>query len=230
MKASDQPPLISTLWASGAGAAYTTTVPVASQQSTTPGAASFTDGFPPLNDTPVAAGGVPPRIQDFNGVLAALTAQERWASVGYPTTFNAAFVAAVGGYPAGARINSTTPGVSWINTIDANTGNPDAGAAGWIPAAGYFGTVTLPATSTTSTSANVTFPTPFPTACLFVGLVGVGPPSASQGGALILRLQAGSPTASGFSVEGDTNTGGISGAGQLLITNAVTVLWEAMGR
>ena len=49
------------------------TIPVPSQISVTPGAASYTDGFPPLTMTPKASGGVPPFGQDMNGILYAIT-------------------------------------------------------------------------------------------------------------------------------------------------------------
>ena len=62
------------------------TVPVPSQIGITAGAASYTDGFPPLTMTPVAAGGVPPSGLDMNGHL---------TSLGYTVTKAAEAVAAV---------------------------------------------------------------------------------------------------------------------------------------
>ena len=53
-----------------------------SQISVTPGAASFTDGFPPLCATPVTSGGVPPAKADMNGVLYELSNVDLWMSAG----------------------------------------------------------------------------------------------------------------------------------------------------
>ena len=49
-------------------------IPVASQIGITGGAASYTDGFPPLTMTPVAAGGIPPSGKDMNGVIYTISA------------------------------------------------------------------------------------------------------------------------------------------------------------
>lgn len=113
------------------------TIPVASQQATTPGAASFTDGFPPQTMQPIESGGTPPFGQDFNGVFFHTTSLTRWFSAGGPMMFDAAFAAAIGGYPMGARLTSAaSPNVLWISTIDNNSNNPDsgtsAGLTGWL--------------------------------------------------------------------------------------------------
>lgn len=116
------------------------TIPVASQIGVTPGAASFTDGFPPLTMTPLAAGGVPPYGADFNGILNFLSAAVRWSQAGGRYTFDAAFATAVGGYPKGAVLASTSGGMGWVNLIDNNTADPDSSGLGWaeiaVPAGG----------------------------------------------------------------------------------------------
>lgn len=107
------------------------TIPTASQIGITPGAASLTDGFPPLTFTQLAAGGVPPNGRDFNGILNLLSANTQWANAGGGAKYDAAFSAAVGGYPKGAKlINSTNDGY-WTSTTDGNTTNPETGGAGW---------------------------------------------------------------------------------------------------
>lgn len=108
------------------------TIPVASQIGVTPGAASFTDGFPPLTMTPLAAGGVPPYGADFNGILNFLSAAVRWAQAGASYPYDAAFAAAIGGYPKGAVLwNATATGL-WFNLADNNTSNPDSGGSNWL--------------------------------------------------------------------------------------------------
>nr|BDD44058.1 hypothetical protein 4 [Prochloraceae cyanobacterium] len=105
------------------------TIPVSSQISITPGAASFTDGFPPLTMTPLAAGGVPPYGADFNGILNFLSEGQRWANAGGGYTFDAAFAAAIGGYPKGALILGNDGLTVWVSQADNNTIDPNAGVS-----------------------------------------------------------------------------------------------------
>lgn len=107
------------------------TIPVASQIGVTPGAASFTDGFPPLTMTPLAAGGVPPYGADFNGILNFLSDAVRWSQVGGGYSHDAVFAGAVGGYPRGALLLKDSGAGYWLNTAENNSTNPDTGGAGW---------------------------------------------------------------------------------------------------
>lgn len=107
-------------------------IPTASQIGITPGRASLETGFPPLTFTPVAAGGVPPFGADFNGILNLITEFQRWLSAGGSFTYDAAFAAAVGGYPKGARLIRADFAGFWVNAVDANSSNPDTGGAGWL--------------------------------------------------------------------------------------------------
>lgn len=108
------------------------TIPVASQIGVTPGLASFTDGFPPLTMTPLSAGGIPPRGQDFNGILNFLSSATRWGQAGGGYLYDATFSAAVGGYPRGAQLLRANFAGYWLNTVENNTTNPDTGGAGWL--------------------------------------------------------------------------------------------------
>jgi len=109
------------------------TIPNASQIGVTPGAASYTDGFPPLTFTPIAAGGVPPFGADFNGILNALSAWVLWfTATGSAAPWNSTYSTAIGGYPKGARIPKATLDGFWLNTVENNTTNPDTGGAGWL--------------------------------------------------------------------------------------------------
>ncbi len=115
-----------------AGGAYIRTVPIASQIGIQNGAASYTDGFPPLNFTPVNAGGVPPFGQDMNGILNAITSHTRWWAVGGPVFYDSSYQTAIGGYPKGACVQSgVTTAKIWCSTVDNNTSNPDTGGANW---------------------------------------------------------------------------------------------------
>lgn len=108
------------------------TIPVASQIGITPGLASFTDGFPPLTMTPLAAGGVPPYGADFNGILNFLSASTRWGQAGAGYTYDATFSTAIGGYPKGAMLLKADQSGYWVSTADNNTSNPDTGGGGWL--------------------------------------------------------------------------------------------------
>lgn len=133
-------------------------IPVASQIGITPGAASLTDGFPPLTRTPLAAGGVPPSGLDMNGVLFEISAITRWANAGAGYVYDGTFAADsnVNGYPKGARILRTDGLGYWLNTTDNNTTDPETSSAATSVAAGWVPDYTSGATSVTMTNANVT--------------------------------------------------------------------------
>lgn len=133
MKITDIPVKMPTPFASSAGAGFITNpIPVPSQ-GTNSGRASFTDGFPPLTFTQLAAGGDPPWGADFNGLLLQITSWLRWAAAGgVPDKFDATFSIAIGGYPQGALIQSATFGHYWLSQVDDNPTNPNTGGANWL--------------------------------------------------------------------------------------------------
>lgn len=130
MQLSDEPSKIPTPFANGG---VRNVVPVASLIGITDGAASFTDGFPPLTMTDPGAGGVPPDGRDFNGAFYALSAAIRWNQAGGRPTYDSAFSTAVGGYPIGSVLQAADQSGFWISTANNNTNNPDTGGANWIP-------------------------------------------------------------------------------------------------
>lgn len=142
MQTSSQPKLLPVPFAD---AGSKQTIPNDSQIGITAGRASYTDGFPPLTRTPLAAGGVPPFGTDFNGVLNDITAAVRWSQSGASYPFNAAFNTAIGGYPKGARIPNSTLDGFWLNTTEGNTVNPEnttAALTGWVPS-GFYGVTAI---------------------------------------------------------------------------------------
>jgi hypothetical protein len=113
-------------------------IPTLSQIGITPGIASLTDGFPPLTGTPKVSGGIAPAMQDFNGIFNLITAVQQWQSAGGAFKYDAAFSTAIGGYPAGAILASTSNTTYWLNLADSNTTDPDSGAAAnWTPIDAY---------------------------------------------------------------------------------------------
>lgn len=115
-------------WAAGGDK---NSIPVPS--SGTPGAASWTIGFPPLTSVDPLSGGVPPDRLDMNGGLFGMSAIDVWMSAGGGFPYSSGFSTAIGGYPKGARVLRATGFGYWLSTIDNNTTDPDTGGAGWIP-------------------------------------------------------------------------------------------------
>ena len=126
------PPKFPLVWGAFAGNAYIRNIPTASQIGIQAGAASLTDGFPPLTCIPEAEGGIPPFGQDMNGILKQATQWCQWVQAGGPVFYDSSFSASIGGYPKGTVLASATFGYQWLNTTDANTTDPDTGGAGWI--------------------------------------------------------------------------------------------------
>jgi hypothetical protein len=143
MKQSATPPKFPIPWGNSAGSAYIRSIPVSSQIGTQNGAASLTDGFPPLTFVPSVAGGCPPFGADFNGILKQVTQWSQWQQASGPIFYDSAFAAAIGGYPNGATLSSAiVPGYLWLSTADDNTSNPDTGGANWVQEPGQVPTGT----------------------------------------------------------------------------------------
>ena len=130
-------------------------IPQPSQILITPGAASLTDGFPPLTRTLISAGGVPPSGLDMNGILYETTAIAQWLNAGAGYPFDSVFAgnSAVGGYPASARVARSDGLGYWLNTVDNNTTDPESSGSA---AAGWFPDTTTGSAAITMTNANVT--------------------------------------------------------------------------
>ena len=209
MLASGIPSKFPIVW--GASAVYINPIPTTSQIGINNGYASLPDGFVPLNQTPVGAGGVPPRIQDMNGALNELFAWSQWYQAGGPITYDGAFQTAVGGYPLGSVVQSaTTPGKFWRSTANSNTTNPDAAGAGWVDASAKTQTVFLAGASGTYTP---------PTGCVslsvrMIGGGGGGEHSHSLSFPVTVSATAGGNTTFGSFTAGGGKSGGTgSGTG-----------------
>jgi hypothetical protein len=161
MKSSDIPTKIQLPFGASAGGSYIRPIPVPSQIPTTPGAASYTDGFPPLCFEQIALGGVPPAGQDFNGVLNAISALSRWFISGAPVLYDATFQTAIGGYPQGAIVqHASSESQLWVSTADDNTNALSAGGGtSWAKLADWLG---ITAAYTAAIAAAVASPTSVP--------------------------------------------------------------------
>ena len=132
MNSTDIPSKIGIPFANAAGGSYIRTVPEASQIGIEDGAASLTDGFPPLTFLAESAGGIPPAGQDFNGIFNLITKWIRWISASGPIKYDSAFATKIGGYPKGAMLLSSVGNYWWLNTVEANSTNPDSGGTNWL--------------------------------------------------------------------------------------------------
>lgn len=106
------------------------------------GVASFDLGFPPETMQNPAAGGIPPFGQDMNGVLFMISSVVAFLNQGNNFQYSSAFATAIGGYAQGSIVQSArtdAPGSGyWLNTVAANTSDPDAStSSGWVPISNY---------------------------------------------------------------------------------------------
>lgn len=140
-------------WGNSAGVPYIRTIPQASQIGIQNGAASLTDGFPPLTFVPATSGGVPPFGQDFNGILKQLSQWAQWQAAGGQILWDSAFATAIGGYPHGSQLtHNTIGGRMFINVPDNNATDPNAGGAGWMAGPRRFSRVVTASTDPVTTN------------------------------------------------------------------------------
>jgi hypothetical protein len=83
------------------------------------------------------SGGKPPLGQDFNGILNALSTHVFAQQAGQLYRYSSAVSTAIGGYPVGTMLESTDGVTVWFNVVAANTADPDANGAGWVPMFNY---------------------------------------------------------------------------------------------
>lgn len=131
MEVANAPAKFPLAWATNASSGYVREIPTLPPPD--PSQASLSLGFPPLNFSPISAGGVPPWGQDFNGIFRQITTWLQWVQAGGGVPyFDQNFADSVGGYPKGALLQSTAgAGNFWISTTDNNSANPDLGGSGW---------------------------------------------------------------------------------------------------
>ena len=136
------------------------TIPVASQIGITAGAASYTDGFPPLTMTPIGSGGVPFIGADVNGIFNIITQHLLFQAGGGRYRFDNALSTALGGYDVGVVLQSDDGLNEYVNILAGNTTNfnstPASIGVSWIKYSGTtskrpVGTISMVATSTVPT-------------------------------------------------------------------------------
>lgn len=97
----------------------------------TTGKAGFDKGFPERTMLPKVSGGIPPSGMDFNGILYDITSAIRYMQAGGKPTYDAAFAAAIGGYPSGAVLIGDDGVSVFQNAVAGNETDPNSGGAGW---------------------------------------------------------------------------------------------------
>lgn len=181
MKATDIPARQPVPFAANAASANKRAIP-ATQPAGSPGQASYSTGFPPETMQPIASGGTPPFGSDFNGLLNDLSTGLRWKQAGGQYLFDATFASAIGGYPAGALLKSSTANLMWLNTMDSNSTDPDSSSAsGWLALRANTGIAAI-----TAAAGNVS-PTSTQLGALVLNVTGTLTANAS----LVLPLSAG---------------------------------------
>jgi hypothetical protein len=118
-----QPDLILVPFAQDAPAVNVDAIPVSLGPSDPPQAASWSQGFPTVTMTPLAAGGIPPRGQSFNGVLQDITQHLVYIGGGGQYKWSQAYVTAKGGYAIGDVIQSDDGLLAYVSIVNNNTQN-----------------------------------------------------------------------------------------------------------
>lgn len=135
MEASQIPKKFSIPWAFAAGSGYLTfPVPTDSQIGVLNGAASFTDGFPPLSFVDYSAGGAGPFGADFNGIMKMMTLWLQWSQAGGAVPYDSTFQNAIGGYPKGAIVSGTGSSllVLYQSQVNDNMTDPSVDGVNWL--------------------------------------------------------------------------------------------------
>ncbi|MBS0918401.1 hypothetical protein [Providencia rettgeri] len=97
--------------------------------------ATWDTGFGQITMIPVAAGGLPPKGQDFNGIFNQLSENVVYLSKGGRFKFSADYAAAINGYPKGAILQSDDEKKEYQSLVDNNKVNFNTATQAQINAA-----------------------------------------------------------------------------------------------
>ena len=111
---------------------------------------TWNDGTPPITLTKLEDGGLPPKGQDYNGVLNAISSHTVFGQNGGRYKFDSSVITEFGGYAKDAIIQSNDGLREYISLVDNNTNDPNIGGVANVWAV-YAGNGSVPnATSTTT--------------------------------------------------------------------------------
>lgn len=116
-----QPDLILTPFGENANPGTINEIPETLSPSDPVQSASWNAGFPQVTMTPLSAGGIPPRGQDVNGALRAISRHVAFLGGGGQYKWSSAYVSKNGGYAIGDVIQANDGLNSYVSLIDANT-------------------------------------------------------------------------------------------------------------
>lgn len=127
MKSTDFSPQFSEVWGANASTG-TITYPIP-ETTTTSGRASLDVGFSSVNMTALAAGGIPPFGQDFNGILKMLSTSAQNYEAGNIPVWSSDMATNISGYPEYALVQYG--GTYYVSTSDGNITTPGATGSSW---------------------------------------------------------------------------------------------------
>lgn len=116
-----QPELILTPFGESANPGTINDIPESLNPSDPVQSASWQAGFPLVTMTPLSAGGIPPRGQDVNGALRAISRHSAFLGGGGQYKWSAAYVAAKGGYSIGDVIQANDGLNSYVSLVSSNS-------------------------------------------------------------------------------------------------------------
>lgn len=240
MKSSDFSPQFSEVWGANADSG-TITYPIPATTSTS-GRASLNAGFTTVNQTALAAGGIPPFGQDFNGIFKMLSTSSRNYESGNVPAWSSSFATSISGYPQYAVVQYN--GIFYTSTADGNTTTPGASGATWKIGpvtstswttvhgqTGYricpdgeiemWGVATVPASGNTYSQVSFSFPFTFPNMCYGVHATAMGLANSNGGWPSCASDQR---TTTGARI-----TAEVFGNTTYTFTNTVQIYWTARG-
>lgn len=110
---------------------------------------TWNDGTPNITLTAEADGGLPPKGQDFNGVVNAISTHSIFSQNGNRYKFDPSVVSEFGGYEKDAIIQSNDGSREYISLVDNNTNDPNIGGVAGVWAI-YSGSGSIPSASSTT--------------------------------------------------------------------------------
>lgn len=116
-----QPELILTPFGENANPGTINDIPESLNPSDPVQSASWQAGFPLVTMTPLSAGGIPPRGQDVNGALRAISRHSAFLGGGGQYKWSAEYVAAKGGYSIGDVIQANDGLNSYVSLVNSNS-------------------------------------------------------------------------------------------------------------
>lgn len=148
-----QPDLILTPFGDDATPGTIDSIPESRGPSDPPQKATWTAGFPLVTMTPLPAGGIPPRGQDINGVLKAISEHTVFVGGGGQYKWSDEYAAKNGGYSKGNVLQSDDGASSFVSLVDSNAENfntsPSSIGTKWAP---YSGSAAIPKQATEAVS------------------------------------------------------------------------------